>query len=46
MILAGVLNDESYLKMARESAALNNTWFLDHDDGSVYFDVFANGMPY
>ena len=32
--------------MARESAAFYNAFFLDHDDGAVYFNVLANGLPY
>ena len=27
-------------------AAFYNAFFLDHDDGGVYFNVLANGMPY
>ena len=46
MILHGCLGDETYLKHAREAAAFYNTFFLDHDDGAVYFNVLANGMPY
>lgn len=45
-ILYGILKDEKYLKYARESAAFYNTFFLDHDDGAVYFNVLANGLPY
>jgi mannose/cellobiose epimerase-like protein (N-acyl-D-glucosamine 2-epimerase family) len=46
MILHGILRDEFYLRMARESAAFYNAFFLDHDDGAVYFNVLANGLPY
>jgi mannose/cellobiose epimerase-like protein (N-acyl-D-glucosamine 2-epimerase family)/anti-anti-sigma regulatory factor len=46
MILAGVSNDKNYLKLARESTAFYNAWFLDHDSGAVYFNVLANGIPY
>ncbi len=46
LILRGVLGDEEYLKLARESSAFYNAFFLDHDDGAVYFNVLANGMPY
>lgn len=46
MILAGVLKEEEYLKLARESAAFYNAWFLDHDSGGIYFNVLANGLPY
>ena len=45
-ILYGVLKDKEYLKYARESAAFYNTFFLDHDDGAIYFNVLANGTPY
>lgn len=45
-IMAGVLKDPQYLKLARESAAFYNAWFLDHDAGGVYFNVLANGLPY
>ena len=46
LILHGVLGDEEYLKIARESSAFYNAFFLDHDDGAVYFNVLANGIPY
>jgi mannose/cellobiose epimerase-like protein (N-acyl-D-glucosamine 2-epimerase family) len=45
-ILAGSLGDEEYLRHAREAAAFYNAFFLDHDDGGVYFNVLASGMPY
>lgn len=46
LILAGVLNDTEYKRLARESAAFYNAWFLDTDSGGVYFNVLANGLPY
>ena len=46
LILAGSLGDPEYRKHARESAAFYNAFFLDHDDGGVYFNVLAKGMPY
>ena len=46
LIMHGVLGDPEYLKWARESAAFYNAFFLDHDDGAVYFNVLANGIPY
>jgi mannose/cellobiose epimerase-like protein (N-acyl-D-glucosamine 2-epimerase family) len=46
LILNGSLKDEEYLRHAREAAAFYNAFFLDHDDGGVYFNVLANGMPY
>ena len=29
-----------------EAAAFYNAFFLDHDEGAVYFNVLANGLPY
>ncbi|MEX2535141.1 MAG: AGE family epimerase/isomerase [Trueperaceae bacterium] len=46
LILHGVLGDEEYLRLARESSAFYNTFFLDHDDGAIYFNVLANGVPF
>ncbi|UCH27580.1 MAG: AGE family epimerase/isomerase, partial [Trueperaceae bacterium] len=46
LILHGILKDEEYLRIARESSAFYNAFFLDHDDGAVYFNVLANGVPY
>ncbi len=46
LILNGVLGDEEYLRIARESSAFYNAFFLDHDDGAVFFNVLANGIPY
>jgi hypothetical protein len=46
LILHGVLGDEVYKKLARESSAFYNAFFLDHDDGAVFFNVLANGIPY
>jgi mannose/cellobiose epimerase-like protein (N-acyl-D-glucosamine 2-epimerase family) len=45
-ILAGSLGDDKSLTLAREAAAFYNAFFLDHDDGGVYFNVLANGNPY
>ena len=46
LILAGSLYKPEYHKLARESAAFYNTWFLDTEDGGVYFNVLSNGIPY
>ncbi|MDQ4100428.1 MAG: N-acyl-D-glucosamine 2-epimerase, partial [Chloroflexota bacterium] len=35
-----------HLRHAREAVAFYNAMFLDHDDGAVYFNVLANGLPY
>jgi mannose/cellobiose epimerase-like protein (N-acyl-D-glucosamine 2-epimerase family) len=45
-ILYGVLKNGEYLKYARESAAFYNAFFLDHDDGGIYFNVLNNGLPF
>jgi mannose/cellobiose epimerase-like protein (N-acyl-D-glucosamine 2-epimerase family)/anti-anti-sigma regulatory factor len=45
-ILAGTLGEEEHLRLGRESASFYNAMFLDHDDGGVYFNVLANGLPY
>lgn len=45
-ILYGILGKPEYQKYARESAAFYNTYYLDHLDGAVYFNVLANGLPY
>jgi anti-anti-sigma factor len=46
LVLAGTLSDPGYLRLARESAAFYNAFFLDHDAGGVYFNVLADGTPY
>ncbi|MGC1308566.1 MAG: AGE family epimerase/isomerase [Phormidesmis sp.] len=48
LILSGCLGNEKfdYLRHAREAAAFYNAWFLDTEDGGVYFNVLANGLPY
>jgi mannose/cellobiose epimerase-like protein (N-acyl-D-glucosamine 2-epimerase family) len=47
LILMGHLpNNSAYKKYADESAAFYNAFFLDHNDGGVYFNVLANGVPY
>lgn len=46
MIIAGILNDEEFRRLARESAAFYSAHFLDHDDGAIFFNVLASGVPY
>ena len=47
LILQGhIPNEENYKKYADESAAYYNAFFLDHNDGGVYFNVLANGIPF
>ena len=45
-ILAGSLGHAEHARLARESAAFYNAHFLDHDEGGMYFNVLANGIPY
>ncbi|HEX3647216.1 MAG TPA: AGE family epimerase/isomerase [Pseudonocardiaceae bacterium] len=46
LILSGSLGDGEYLRHAREVESFYNTFFLDHDEGGVYFNVLATGLPY
>ncbi|PRY36635.1 AGE family epimerase/isomerase [Umezawaea tangerina] len=46
LALAGNTGDEFFLRQARESEAFYNAFFLDHDEGGVYFNVLADGTPY
>lgn len=46
LILHGVLKEPEQLRHAREAAAFYNAFQLDHDDGGVYFNVLASGLPY
>jgi mannose/cellobiose epimerase-like protein (N-acyl-D-glucosamine 2-epimerase family) len=46
LILAGNSGDQEFLRHAREASSFYNAFFLDHDEGGVYFNVLANGMPY
>ena len=42
LILQGHMpNNEDYKKYAEESAAFYNAFFLDNNDGGVYFNVLA-----
>jgi len=46
LILAGTGDDPESLRLAREASAFYNAFFLDHQDGGVYFNVLADGIPY
>ena len=46
LILAGSLGDDEYLRLARESAAFYNAWFLDYDDGPSTSTCWPTGLPY
>ncbi|APU13587.1 AGE family epimerase/isomerase [Actinoalloteichus fjordicus] len=46
LVLAGHTGDADHLRHAREAEAFYNAFFLDHDEGGVYFTVLAEGLPY
>jgi anti-anti-sigma factor len=46
LIMDGILDEPEYKKLARESVAFYNAFFLDHDSNGVYFNVLATGIPY
>ena len=46
LLLTGTTGDQDFLAEARHAAAFYNTFFLDHDDGGVFFTVLADGNPY
>jgi mannose/cellobiose epimerase-like protein (N-acyl-D-glucosamine 2-epimerase family) len=46
LILHGVLGGDAYHRLAQESISFYNAFFLDHDDGAIYFNVLASGVPY
>lgn len=47
LILHGVVKEEpEYLRHAREATSFYNAYQLDRDDGGIYFNVLANGLPY
>jgi mannose/cellobiose epimerase-like protein (N-acyl-D-glucosamine 2-epimerase family) len=46
LVLAGNGGDPAFLDQARQASAFYNAFFLDHDEGGVYFNVLASGIPY
>jgi mannose/cellobiose epimerase-like protein (N-acyl-D-glucosamine 2-epimerase family) len=47
LILQGHMPEQAdYRKYSDESASFYNAFFLDQNDGGVYFNVLANGVPY
>jgi len=46
LILYGSTDKSDYLAYAREITAFWNIFFVNHDDGDIYFRVTANGLPY
>jgi anti-anti-sigma factor len=45
-IMAGSTGNDEALRLGREAASFYNAWFFDYDEGSVYFNVLASGIPY
>ena len=46
LILHGMTGEPEFLDEARRAEAFYNAFFLDHDEGAVYFNVAAGGLPY
>jgi len=46
LILAGSGAGDGFLREARQAESFYNAFFLDHDQGAVYFNVLATGLPY
>ncbi|MDG4858848.1 AGE family epimerase/isomerase [Streptomyces sp. T-3] len=46
LILGGITRREDFRTEARDAQSFYNAFFLDHDEGAVYFNVLASGLPY
>jgi mannose/cellobiose epimerase-like protein (N-acyl-D-glucosamine 2-epimerase family) len=46
LIMSGTGGSDAFMREARQAESFYNTFFLDHDEGAVYFNVLADGMPY
>jgi hypothetical protein len=46
LIMSGTGGSKAFQREARQAESFYNTFFLDHDEGAVYFNVLADGMPY
>ncbi|WP_237522329.1 AGE family epimerase/isomerase [Streptomyces sp. SID1328] len=46
LVLAGGTDRKDFLTHAREASAFYNAFFLDHDEGGVFFTVLAQGLPF
>ncbi|MFD4138607.1 MULTISPECIES: AGE family epimerase/isomerase [unclassified Streptomyces] len=46
LILAGLTGRGDFVREARQAESFYNAFFLDHDEGAVYFNVLASGLPY
>lgn len=46
LILHAMTGEPEFLDEARRVESFYNAFFLDHDEGAVYFNVTAAGLPY
>ncbi|MBF0410244.1 MAG: AGE family epimerase/isomerase [Candidatus Riflebacteria bacterium] len=46
LIIAGMTKKPDAAALALHSMAFYNSWFLDHEDGGIYYHVTAQGIPY
>jgi anti-anti-sigma factor len=46
LILSGSLKEPEYWRLARELSSFYNAFFPDTDNGGVYFNVLASGVPF
>jgi mannose/cellobiose epimerase-like protein (N-acyl-D-glucosamine 2-epimerase family) len=46
LLVAGRYGHHRHVAEARAAEAFYNVNFLDHDEGAVYFNVLASGVPY
>ncbi|MBF9070763.1 AGE family epimerase/isomerase [Streptacidiphilus fuscans] len=46
LILSGSTGRGLFQDEARSAQSFYNAFFLDHDEGAVYFNVLAGGLPY
>ncbi|MBT2405535.1 MULTISPECIES: AGE family epimerase/isomerase [unclassified Streptomyces] len=46
LILHGTTGREEFATEARDAQSFYNAFFLDHDEGAVYFNTLASGLPY
>ncbi|MFI7386479.1 AGE family epimerase/isomerase [Streptomyces sp. NPDC049813] len=46
LILHGSTGRADFRTEARDAQSFYNAFFLDHDEGAVYFNTMANGLPY
>ncbi|MGF1425308.1 AGE family epimerase/isomerase [Kitasatospora sp. LaBMicrA B282] len=46
LILHGTTGRAEFLREARQAESFYSAFFLDHDEGAVYFNVLAAGLPY